>query len=590
MELELKLIKNLTCTFIIPSYQRGYKWGKEEIENLLDDIKRFGSFSYVGNKSYCLQPLVVRKIEPDKFTLIDGQQRLTTIYLLFRFAHETMSGMKEAPFSIEYETRSDSGDFLRDLSVNRCEENIDFYFIRRAYDVIAQWFENDTCHDLLMNFYQWIRNNVEVIWYDVSDDKEQDDIKLFTRLNIGKIPLTNAELVKALFLCRSQNYDLSEDRRREIAFQWDNIEKELHDEDFWYFLTSGMRENYKTRIDLVLDIIAGKPRDSHEKYFTFFYFSDKKASGQNAVDIWSEIQNTFLVFKEWFKDHELYHKIGYLVVVGHKDETLKYVYAESRTKTKVEFRKFIDNEIRESIKLNGKNYADLSYKNDGDSRRLKNLLILFNIESVRNVKSDIHWFPFSKFRFSESKKDSWSLEHIHAQNSERIGKKDWKAWIELHIPFIELLIKNGSEDKSELQALLVEMYKAKEDADERDVLTEDKFDNIYTGVIRQLPYSPQEDEIHSISNLALLKVGDNAALGNAVFAVKRDKIIEMDKNGEYIPYCTKMVFLKYYSPSDDNQLLFWGEKDATSYVSKINDVLEKYLEDPIACNTLRRKA
>ena len=42
-----------------------------------------------------------------------------------------------------------------------------------------------------------------------------------------------------------------------------------------------------------------------------------------------------------------------------------------------------------------------------------------------------------------------------------------------------------------------------------------------------------------------------------------------------------MVFLKYYTPSEENQLHFWGQADRRAYVSSINEVLKDYLREPI---------
>ena len=75
---------------------------------------------------------------------------------------------------------------------------------------------------------------------------------------------------------------------------------------------------------------------------------------------------------------------------------------------------------------------------------------------------------------------------------------------------------------------------------------------------------------------------DNAALSNSTFDVKRNVIVEMDKKGQYIPFCTKMVFLKYYTPSEENQLHFWGQADRLAYVKAINEVLKDYLNEPIS--------
>ncbi len=53
------------------------------------------------------------------------------------------------------------------------------------------------------------------------------------------------------------------------------------------------------------------------------------------------------------------------------------------------------------------------------------------------------------------------------------------------------------------------------------------------------------------------------------------------KSGQYIPFCTRMVFLKYYTPSAENQLHFWGQADRRAYVDAINEVLKDYLAEPI---------
>lgn len=68
--------------------------------------------------------------------------------------------------------------------------------------------------------------------------ENEDAISLFTRLNIGKIPLTSAELVKAMFLSKGLGTDMDKEKQEEISLQWDNMEKELHNDSLWYFLTN----------------------------------------------------------------------------------------------------------------------------------------------------------------------------------------------------------------------------------------------------------------------------------------------------------------------------------------------------------------
>ena len=64
--------------------------------------------------------------------------------------------------------------------------------------------------------------------------------------------------------------------------------------------------------------------------------------------------------------------------------------------------------------------------------------------------------------------------------------------------------------------------------------------------------------------------------------MKRNKIITMINDGLYNPFCTKMVFLKYYTKSEDTQLHFWGQADRKAYIDAMNRVLKPYLKDPIA--------
>ena len=76
--------------------------------------------------------------------------------------------------------------------------------------------------------------------------------------------------------------------------------------------------------------------------------------------------------------------------------------------------------------------------------------------------------------------------------------------------------------------------------------------------------------------MALLSAKDNSTLNNSTFDVKRNKIIAMDKTIDYIPVCTRRVFLKYYTESDKNHLHFWGEADRKAYIKNMNDVLKPY--------------
>lgn len=561
-----KLVGDIKGDFYVPSYQRGYRWGKAEVERLLDDI-----YSTKGTRNYCLQPVVVKR-NGDRYELIDGQQRLTTLYLIYRFMNkesscfideESFARIDEPKFTLSYATREKSEDFLKSIDESRKEENIDFWFFCTAYESIKAWFSKEDIKSRLTGMNDYFNKIVKIIWYEVGES--EDAIGLFTRLNIGKIPLTNAELVKAMFLSKGRtDTNMERKKQEEISFQWDHMEKELHNDSLWFFLTNKSTE-YQTRADLVLDLISQKPADNRDKYYTFFKFNQ---DGQNLDDIWYKIQQTFLTLKEWHSNHEFYHKIGYLIASGSK--TLRDIFKLSKNKTKSDFKKSLDEDIKNSIKI-GKNYADLSYENTEDQKKIKKLLLLFNVESVRKSGEHSQRFPFDKYKNGENGKVIWSLEHIHAQQSEGLStQKMWKEWLKLHIPSI----KSISHDS--------ELIKRMGDASSNDSLSRQDFDSLQQEVVGLLSEKGHSEYLHSIANLALLSSGDNAALSNSTFDVKRTEIIKMDKKGAFIPFCTRMVFLKYYTSSDKNQLHFWGEVDRKEYVAEMNRILKDYLEEEIS--------
>ncbi|MCD7884646.1 MAG: DUF262 domain-containing protein [Lachnospiraceae bacterium] len=556
--LSTKLVGEIKGEFYVPSYQRGYRWTKDEVTRLLDDIYQN------GKKNYCLHPVVVRK-KDNAYELVDGQQRLTTIYLIYKYMQNVNSFFGDPSFSLSYQTREKSADFLKNLDMTKQNDNIDFWFISNAYTTIQKWFEQDM-QIRAMHIFEYLKEDVKIIWYEVGEN--EDAISLFTRLNIGKIPLTSAELIKAMFLSRDNSGYMSREKQEEISLQWDNIEKELHNDSLWYFLTNRSGDKYQTRIDLILDLIAGKQENSREKYDTFFKFEEMRTT-DSLEYIWRKIQRTFLTLKDWFENHELYHKIGYLIASN--TLTLQKIYELSNNKTKTAFKGLLNDYIRKSVSISC-NYSELSYEKPSEYKRIGTLLLLFNVESVRKNGEHTQWFPFDKFKYEKGGMISWSLEHIHAQHSEGMKTQEvWREWLTLHIPSVKVV--GGEKQKDLIQEM--------QNAVEKVRLERTEFETIQQKVLELLSVSGNTEYMHSISNLALLNTADNAALSNSTFDVKRNAIVEMDKKGQYIPFCTKMAFLKYYTPSEENQLHFWGHADRVAYVNAINEVLADYLDEAI---------
>ena len=206
---------------------------------------------------------------------------------------------KKDAFTIDYETRPKSEAFLKDLQEDN--SNIDFYHMWSAYQATSKWFEDkdyDDCNNFLSTLLAKKDNAgpVKVIWYEIND--EVNAIDIFTRLNIGKIPLTNAELIKALFLGKAnpdnQNQKANP-KQLQIASEWDAIENTLQDKSFWYFIYDEdnkklPQHKYETRIEYIFDLMKNKPL-GEEKYFTFYKFLDEDFRGSKTInDIWLDIK------------------------------------------------------------------------------------------------------------------------------------------------------------------------------------------------------------------------------------------------------------------------------------------------------------
>ena len=134
--IELKPIgKLLREHFVVPSYQRGYRWTPRQVQDLLDDLTDFAKHGAPG-VLYCLQPIIV-KGDKGTWELIDGQQRLTTVYILLNYIRANALPTAEKPFILEYETRPGSLDFLQAIDADRANENIDFFYINQAFACIS---------------------------------------------------------------------------------------------------------------------------------------------------------------------------------------------------------------------------------------------------------------------------------------------------------------------------------------------------------------------------------------------------------------------------------------------------------------------
>ncbi|NFN80574.1 DUF262 domain-containing protein [Clostridium botulinum] len=386
-----KIIDLIDFKFCIPSYQRGYRWDDNNIikfiEDIYDDkaslIKKILANNSLNKKlekvkedfkndiEYCIQPLIVKK-ENETWNIIDGQQRLTTIFIMIAVlnSYETdISG--EFKLSISYKSRAMSKEFLEFLlkmtkindstsiwekfkeAKGEIEKNIDFDYMENAFHTIDKCFknylkqnkieENKESFSCLLFILLYF---CKFIWYPVDSD-DKDEREQFAKINMGKIELTDAELIKAEFMNPNnycdENINQVKIRQTIISESWYAIETELHKPDFWAFIPheNQYEENdkYKTRIDILFHFVLlenwiEKNKDKgideyinengmkfNEEHFLFYEIKkwideEEKNKNLNKNEIieacWERIVDIFQNLKELYEDdgRELEWKIN----------------------------------------------------------------------------------------------------------------------------------------------------------------------------------------------------------------------------------------------------------------------------------------
>ena len=458
----------LGMNFNIPYYQRGYRWEEKQVVELLDDLLEF---KLKPQKFYCLQPLVViknqilsEKGQKDVYDVIDGQQRLTTLFLI-------LNRLSQPSFQLMYERMDEGLDYerLKCLTDDEIAGCPDYFYLTRAISVIDGWLEEKlTTYPRINRMIEQVLipddfeqssflagyddsndslSDVRFIWYDASSGDAisfTDSIDVFKRLNYGKTSLTAAELIKALlFQC-----DVYEAARRpemkQVAFrmstEWDAMEKCLQDKFMWSMIKPA---NYDkpSHIDIVLSFVAAqlkkekgievKVDPSYKDYdYLIFnkYFESLKGSPQKAVeDVWRRVQDVFAIFKCWYDDRVYYHLIGVFFSLSTPKDLNKSL-AELMEKFKderVTRDDFIQWLKREkigplvSLEKRGKQKEgeepltlDKIYYGP-HSNQIVRILLLHNVRLCMEHGQDRQRFPFYFYR---SEACIPSLEHIHPQH------------------------------------------------------------------------------------------------------------------------------------------------------------------------------
>lgn len=603
-------------TFHIPYQQRGYKWAPQNVRELLKDLWEFVNSD---KKMYCLQPLAVVRSDDKNYVLLDGQQRLTTLFLLYKYLNNN-----EDPYTFEFKRDNESGvrwKYLQDIESpdkEKVDSNIDFFFINRAYCTIKDWFseiaksgnandisesEEDCTLENVKEKFQTLLNagkdekSIQLIWYEVENEKQHE---VFRSLNSGKVHLTNTELIKALLLNRVSG--LPDGSREEAAIQFEMIERAMQDDHFWYMLRSEPTKRGQTRMDLLFNLVARTSNEDYEKDFrtSFRWFSDS-TTDESLVDKWIKVRHTFLRLKDIYSNIEAYHYIGFLTYEGSQNgdknsyKPIVKILELHRDTTK---RDFI-NELRKSIRkiMNGfhESIDDFLYY-DSSKKGLRLLFLLHNIETILErynklkankdleLKREFEQFPFELLH-----KQSWDIEHIASQtNSSFKNIQDRSDWLKsILTDYKEYFEGDENDADSELGNIKKKLlqYEKTNSAENFMVL----YNAVITYHDKKMGESITEEEKNKVGNLVLLDSHTNRSFHNSLFPRKRRIVIIADglKSAEdketgikslFIPICTRQCFTKSYSKASNTTMNAWLKSDAEAYRL---DLIEKLCDDPV---------
>jgi len=576
--------------FFIPSHQRGYRWREENVTALLSDFKEFLESGEQSTKVqdndqenvrvYCLQPLAVTNMGGNIYCVEDGQQRLTTLYLLIKY----LFGKTEEFYSFIFESDNDGQrkKFLED-DVDKEDykqlSDINFYHMAWAYQTISTWFGSGDGKGWEEKFKKLLsakqnEDSIQFIWYKISKDKART---VFRDLNYGKIRLTGSDLIKALLL--SKDNGLTENQRVVISTQLDEISQTLSDDRFWFVFQHHDPIYHSDRLDFLFNLTERVSDDEYKHYPFRAFESFVAAKRKNFLyDEWLEVRNMYYNLKDFYEDPFVYHYLGYLVYLsGETSKTSFPLYDwinKYQSQTKMQFLINLKKSIKNRIALSENELETIDYSN---RPRVRSILLLHNIETIllryRTMKKHIGLqMAFEQFPFDLLHRQKWDIEHLASQTDNPLKSEiEWNEWISSTKADYEELFE-GSEETNKILLLYNNYFKKAEGSRSRDV-----FKDLYKTIVETIDERLGSDKViykDGLGNLVLLDSHTNRSFHNSLYPKKRRVIIRSET---YVPICTKQVFMKYYNTSSNIKMNAWTQSDYNCYLNDIKEKLSCYI-------------
>jgi len=542
------LKKESKAYFNIPEYQRGYKWKPLHVQKLLVDIN---NFQPEGNKFYCLQNIT---IVPDKtlpaFSVVDGQQRLTTLVVLLSYLGKKDLVKSKVRFPTK-SIREQTNNFINDVIIghegmianqdwdafikaHKHFDHQDIFYLFSAYQTIANWFKEYKID--ADEFALKLLNSVRIIVNNISNDAREE--KIFGNLNSKRIPLDGADLVRAILITRVayeegmregtdiKNIVRVNERRVRIGWELDEIN------NWWN------RENVKSYFKRFISIKSDEISEGNKLFKDdrfpinnlLLLFAEKNGKkklslefieekNNNALELYKEIIKLHSTLKDWFLDRQVYHYLGFLFSQSKIKFEDVWESWDKNCRTRKDFITFLINNMRDVIL---KSDEIFNLDDDGinwyDQEQDKLIKILILLDVIWSVKENLAFLPVSAFE-----KYGNDIEHIFPQNPKEI--KDKKGYIE----FLNKYVLDKPDHK------IIENFENRVD----DLDFQEKIENF-------IAKHTSEIKIHSIGNLVLLNSSKNRSIGNSPYAKKRAALVDDINRGTFMRPHTLKVFVRYF--------------------------------------------
>ena len=615
----LAQLKREHVCFVIESYQRGFRWTRSEVRELLDDVREFdllqaddeaaqsdkenGENAPQKASFYCLQPIVLSPgAAPRSWNVIDGQQRLVSLYL-FYCVYGWLASPGERynllPFSLRFtgkaqlqaclelltENESSASGFLSPEMLSY-EDDIDCHYLLEAcrciQDYLLQMMKSSAARRGLERLRVCFDRRVRLIWYELGPCAKEDAAAFFAGLNTGKIELTDSELVKALLLERGKGQ--RETLRLKIAEDWRKTESELADPRFRCFLSGGRRAEgafvSPTRMDILLRILALRlnhtlPAEAQRRYPARIPWGVSEEINRDRF--------AFYVFS-------MLQKFLRLEQSDEGSEETQSDTAEGRAKPESEERPRENPDVTEQLWetiLSGYRLLRSWYDNPRLYHRI-GFLTLCAERPAEEILAELAEMADQEGRESNiPEKRILRMIRRELFGAEEISLPDFSEWLtSLQYPKDTLKIRQVlllynlacQEALPGVGPFPFELYRR--EGDDRPNWDLDHIRAVNLG--RKLPGCPPEDPDHSIGNLTFLDSVSNRVCGNESFPVKQKIIRKHCSEGLFLPPGTRKVFERDFPgaaviPAEAGHDS-WGEAEKKAYTEDIIHALSSFLK------------